>query len=157
MRLLIAIMILVTLATPRLALSQSAEKGQALCYQIEKMVNALVDYTQTSCLPTAGKSQGSYSFILLSSQPVFSVEASKKGWVLVSVAAAGDALNKNVSVKAEEIWLSDANQMKNRIAYIMPSELAKSLQRRIKADEINLDTMYSEISKNLIQKSIAER
>jgi hypothetical protein len=98
-RALIQVIVLAVSTTPSLAQSQSAERGQALCYQIEKMVNALVDYTQTSCLPTPGKGQGSQSFILLSSQPVFSVEASKKAWVLVAVAATGDALNKSASVK----------------------------------------------------------
>ena len=137
--------------------AQPAEKGQALCYQIEKIVNALVDYTQTACVPSAGKSPGAFTFILISSKPVFASEASKKAWVLVAVAASGDALNKNASVKAEELWLSDANEMKSRTAYVMPAALAKSLQRRIKADQITLDTMYSEVSKNLSQRNIPKR
>ena len=157
MRQLIQAMIFAVLTTPMAAFSQSTETGQALCYQIEKMINALVDYTKTSCLPTAGKDKESHSFILLSSQPVFSGAASKKGWVLVAVAATSDALNKNASVKAEELWLSDANQMKSRTAYVIPAALAKSLQRKIKADQISLDTMYSEISKSMSQKSISKR
>lgn len=145
------------LLSPGIANSQSAERGQAMCYQIEKTVNALVDYTQTSCLPTGGRQQGTYSFVVLSSQPVFSVEPSKKAWLLVAVAAVGDVLNKNASVKAEELWLSDAILMKNRVAYLMPAGVAKSLQRRIKADQITLDTMYSEICKNLAQRTITKK
>jgi len=157
MRILIAIIVLSVVTTPLSALSQSTEKGQALCYQIEKTVNALVDYTQTSCIPSAGKNPGTHSFILLSSKPVFSIEASKKAWILVAVAATGDALNKNASVRAEELWLSDATQMKSRTAYVMPAPLAKSLQRRVKGEQITLDGMYSEIIRNLSQRSIPKR
>lgn len=109
---------------PALGLAQSAEKGQAMCYQIEKTINALVDYTQTSCLPTGAKQKNAYSFILLSSQPVFSIEPSKKAWLLVAVAAVGDILNKSESVKADELWLSDVNLMKNRVAHVFPAPLA---------------------------------
>lgn len=157
MRPLIAILIFTALAAPTQALPQSPEKGQAMCYQIEKMVNALVDYTQTSCLPTAGKSPGTHSFILISSKPVFSVEASKKGWLLVAVTATGDALNKNASVKADELLLSDANQMKSRTAYVLPAALARSLQQQIKSNKIGLESMYSQISSNLSQRSIPNR
>ena len=142
---------------PALGLAQSAEKGQAMCYQIEKTINALVDYTQTSCLPTGAKQKNAYSFILLSSQPVFSVEPSKKAWLLVAVAAVGDILNKSESVKAEELWLSDVNLMKNRVAHVFPAPLSKSLQRRVKAGQLGVEAMYSEISKNLTQKSIPKK
>jgi hypothetical protein len=47
--------------------------------------------------------------------------------------------------------------MKSRTAYVMPAALAKSLQRRAKADQISLETMYAEISRNLTQKSIPKR
>lgn len=138
MRPLISTLTFTALAGPAPAQPQSPEKGQALCYQIEKVVNALVDYAQTSCLPTAGRSPGTHSFILISSKPVFSVEASKKGWLLVAVAATGDALNKSASVKADELWLSDANEMKSRTAYVLPAALARSLQQQIKGDKISL-------------------
>jgi len=88
--------------------AQSGEKGQSICYEVQNVVNALVDYTQTSCLPSRGKA-GALSFIVLSSQPVFSVEASKKAWLLVVVGAIGKSLNERPSVKADELWLSDAN------------------------------------------------
>lgn len=145
------------LLLPGIANAQSTEKGQAMCYQIEKTINALVDYTQTSCLPTRGNLPGNYSFIVLSSQPIFSVEPSKKAWLLAAVAAVGEAMNKNASVKADEVWLSDGNLMKNRIAHVMSADTSKSLQRRIKADQITLDAMYSEISKNLTRKTIEKK
>ncbi len=77
--------------------AQSVEKGQSICFDVHNTVNALVDYTQTSCLPSGGKA-GAISFIVLSSQPVFSVETSKKGWLLVVVASIGKTLNEQPSV-----------------------------------------------------------
>lgn len=138
------------------AVAQSAEKGQSICYEVQNVVNALVDYTQTSCLPTAGKA-GALSFIVISSQPVFSVEASKKGWLLIAVAAIGKTLNEKPSVKADELWLSDANQMKQRVAHVFPTSLARSLQRQVYDGQIDLERMYAVIKKNLVQKSIPKK
>lgn len=137
--------------------AQPAEKGEALCYQIQNSVNALADFTRTSCLPSAGSTPGSYSFIVLSSKPVFSVEASKKAWLIVAIAAAGDSLNKQSSVKADELWLSDTALMKNRTAHVFPAPLAKSLQRRVKNGQLDLEGMYSEIKRNLVQKTVQKK
>ena len=153
----VATLMLAVLAVPHWAVGQGTEKGQAICYQIEKTVNALVDYTQTSCIPTRGMAANSQSFIVLSSQPVFSVETSKKAWILVAVAATGDALNKSGSVKADELWLSDANQMKARTAYVMPVSLARNLHRQVKAEQISLDEMYGQIIRNLSQRNIPKK
>ena len=119
-------------------------------------MNALVDYTQTSCLPSGGKA-GALSFIVLSSQPVFSVKASKNGWLLVVVASFGKTLNEQPSVKADELWLSDANLMKSRVAHVLPTSLAKSLQRQAYNGQIDLEEMYEAIKKNLVRKTIPKR
>ncbi len=71
--------------------AQSVEKGQSICYEVQNYVNTLVDYTQTSCFPCSGKA-GALSFIVLSSQSVFSVKESKKAWLLV-VGSFGKTLN----------------------------------------------------------------
>jgi hypothetical protein len=70
------------------ATAQSVEKGESICYQVQRSMNAMVDYTDTSCLPASGKA-GALSFVVLSSQPVLSVaslEAAKKAWLLAVVA-----------------------------------------------------------------------
>lgn len=136
------------------AFAQSAEKGEALCYQIQNSVNVIADFTQTSCLPNAGNVPGSYSFVLLSSKPVFSAEDSKKAWLIVAVGVAGASLNKQPSVKADELWFSDTTLMKNRIVHVFPASIAKSLQHRAKNDQIDLEEMYREIKRNLVQKTI---
>jgi hypothetical protein len=138
------------------ATAQPVEKGQSICYEVQNAVNALVDYTQTSCLPSAGKA-GALSFIVLSTQPVFSVQASKKGWLLVAVASIGKTLDEQPSVKADELWLSDTNLMKSRVAHVFPASLAKSLQRQVYNGQIDLEGMYAAIKKNLVQKTIPKK
>ena len=133
--------------------AQPVEKGQSICYEVQNAVNALVDYTQTSCLPAAGKT-GTLSFIVLSSQPVFFVEASKKAWLLVVVASVGKTLNEQSSLKTDELCLSDVNLMKSRVAYVLPTSLAKSLQRQVYNEQIDLEEMYAAIKKNLVRKTV---
>jgi hypothetical protein len=135
--------------------AQPVEKGEAICYEVQNAVNVLVDYTQTSCLPAGGK-DGAFSFIVVSSQPIFLIEASKKGWLLVVVASIGKTLNEQSSVKVDELWLSDTNLMKSRIAYVFPAFLAKSLQRQVYDGQIDLEGMYTAINKNLVQKTISK-
>jgi len=135
--------------------AQSVEKGQSVCYEVQNAVNGLVDYTETKCLPTGGKA-GALSFIVISSEPVFSVEASKKAWVLVAVASIGKTLNDQPSLKVDELWLSDVNQMKSRIAHVMPVSLAKSLQRQVYNGQIDLDGMYAAIKKSLVRKTVSK-
>jgi hypothetical protein len=120
----------------------------ALCYQIERNVNVMIDFTNTSCIPAGGKG-GALSFILNSSRPVFSVEKAKMGWLLAAIAATGAVLNDNKSAPVDEILMSDIALMKQRIWYRISADTAKSLQRRVKADQIDLETMYAEISKSM--------
>ena len=112
--------------------------------------NAIVDYTQTRCFPTGGKA-GAFSFIVVSSAPVFSVEASKKAWQLVVVAAVGKLLNDRPTYKMDELIVSDTNLMKDRVGYALPASLAKSLQSRMFNGRTNLDAAYAEIQKSLVQ------
>jgi hypothetical protein len=133
--------------------AQSADVGQSICYEAEKSINGLVDYTNTTCLPSAGKA-GALGFLVISDEPVFSNAASKKGWVIVVVGAIGKALNSRPKVKVDELWMSDLNQTKNRIAYTIPLSLAKSLQRRIYNDEITLEQFYADVQKNMVRKPV---
>lgn len=138
-----------------LAIAQDAAKGASICGEVQAVVNEMVDYTRTSCIPAGGKA-GAISFICISDKPVFSVEASKKAWMLVMVASLGKTLNEQPSVKVDELYLSDANLMKNRTAYVLRAELARSLQRQIYSDQISLDEMYSTISRSLVKKTITK-
>jgi hypothetical protein len=136
--------------------AQSLDKGQAICYEAQNMVNGLVDYTNTTCIPSL-TSTGALSFIFLSSQPVFSSESSKKAWLLVVVASVGKIFNEQSSLKAGDLVVSDANQMKNRVAYTITVSTAKSLQRQVYSGQLGLEGMYTAISKSLVRKDIPKK
>jgi hypothetical protein len=51
--------------------------AMGLCSQMERLVNVLVDYASTECLPNISDPK-STSFIFIVDKPIFSVEASKK-------------------------------------------------------------------------------
>jgi hypothetical protein len=106
-------------------------------------------------LPSAGKGEA-FSFVVISDKPVFSVEASKKAWLLVVVASFGKTLNEQPSTLVDELLLSDINSIKNHVVYVFPVSLAKSLQRQIYNGQIDLEGMYAAIKKNLIQKIISK-
>lgn len=135
------------------ASAQSADVGMSICYAAEKTINGLVDYTNTNCLPSAGRA-GAQSFLVISDEPVFSNAASKKGWVIVVVGAIGKAMNARSTLKGDELWMSDMKQTANRVAYVIPVSLAKSLQRRIYNEEITLEQFYAEVQKNMVRKTV---
>jgi hypothetical protein len=137
------------------ASAQPADVGMAICYEAEKAINGLVDYTNTNCLPSKGKA-GAQSFLVISDEPVFSNPASQKGWVIGVVGVIGKVMNSRPKLAGDEIWMSDMNQTKNRVAYVIPVSLAKSLQRRAYDGEINIEQMYAEIQKNLVKKTTAK-
>jgi hypothetical protein len=137
------------------AAAQSVENGQSICYEVQNAVKRLVDYTQTSCLPSGGQ-VGTLSLVVISSHPVFSVDASKKGWLLVAVASIGQSLNEQPSVNVDELWLSDANQLKSRVAFVLPASLATSLHRQVYNGQVDLERMSAAIKKNLVRKTIGE-
>ena len=133
------------------------DKGNSICYEVQNDMNTLVDYTQTRCWSApSDRDSNLLSFIVISSKPIFSVEAAKKGWVLGAVAAIGKTLNDAPSVKTDQLWLSDANLMKKQIAYVLPTSLARSLQREAFQGRIGVETMYARIRENLIEKTITK-
>jgi hypothetical protein len=123
---------------------------QAICTEIQGYVNLLVDYTKTACSP-AGGSEGAFSFVVLSSEPIFSVEATRKPWLLAVVLSIGKAMNDQPDTKPGELYLADA---KARVAYFLPINIAKSLQNAVGTGQMKLGAMYKEIQKNLGRKEL---
>ena len=119
--------------------------AMGLCSQMERLVNALVDYASTECLPNISDKE-SASFIFIVDKPIFSVEASKKAWILVVVAAVGKTLNDESSYSADKILFADLSMAKEKNYYTVSAGLAKSLQRKVNNGEINLATMWSEVT-----------
>lgn len=149
-------LVLCLLFVPVLTYSQSLEKGQSICYEIQIYVNVLFDSTQTSCLPGGGKDEA-LSFTIISSEPVLSIESAKKAWLLSVVGTVGKILNDQPTTKVDELWLSDLNQASNRVAYILPLSLVKSLQEKVSSGQINIEEMYQSIEKNLVKKTLPKK
>jgi hypothetical protein len=121
------------------------------------MIDTLVDYTDTVCLPTSVASSSGVSFMLISEKPVFSVEASKKAWLLVGLGAIGYVLNeKRPDLKAGEAVFSDGERLKSRTGYFVEVSVLKSLQRRVKSGAISVESAYAELMKNLREKHVPE-
>ena len=127
---------------PAIADAQASEAIR-ICNKMERQIDLLVEYTKTLCLPAQGRN--GVSFIFVSQEPVFSSEASKKGWLVVVVAAFGATFNAN-AMKSDEVIFSDVSMMKSRSAFRMPAKTARTLQRRVKNGEITIDSMYERIT-----------
>jgi hypothetical protein len=114
--------------TPFLLAGQLVVNRQAICDEVQGYVNMLVDYTKTTCIP-AGASADEFTFLVLSSEPIFSIKDSKKAWLVAVVLSIGKAMNDQPDVKAGELYVAEAN-LKTNVAYFLPIDLAKSLQKR---------------------------
>ena len=136
--------------------AQSIEKGQAICYEIQIYVNALFDSTQTSSMPGGGKDEA-LSFIVISGDSIFSIEPAKKAWLLSVVGAVGKTLNDQPTTKVDELWLSDLNPTRSRVAFILPLSLVKSLQAEVSNGQIDIEEMYVVIQKNLVKKTLPKK
>lgn len=110
----------------------------------------LVDYTRTACTP-AGASDGIFSFLVLSSEPIFSAETTKKPWLVAVVLSMGKAMNDQPDTKPGELYLADA---KARVGYFLPVNIAKSLQMAVATGQMKVEAMYKEIQKNMGRKEL---
>jgi hypothetical protein len=119
--------------------------AMGLCSQMERLVNALVDYASTECLPNISDPK-STTFIFIADKPIFSVEASKKAWILVVVAVVGKTLNDESSYSADKILFADVSMVKEKNYYTIRASLAKSLQHKVNSGQMNLATMWSEVT-----------
>ena len=62
-------------------------------------------------------------------------------------------MNDQPDVKAGELYVADAN-METDVAYFLPIDLAKSLQKEVSAGQMKLEAMYEEIKKHLVRKEL---
>lgn len=148
-------LILFAVVTCHVSVIQADEALEAsgLCYKIQNFINALATYTDTLCIPALG--QPGVTFLLLSKEPIFSVEASKKAWLVVTVGAVGKVMNMHHTVKASEVYVSDMKLMKNRQGFKYPVDLAKRLQRQAAEEPLQLDELYGQLNSALAPADIS--
>jgi hypothetical protein len=88
---------------------------------------------------------GRIDLILISSQPVFSVEVSKKAWLMVVAGSVGKVMGEHAQMELEEIWVSDTRLIAKRRAFKFPAVLAQKLQHEAKGGEITLEQLYDQL------------
>ena len=118
--------------------------AEGLCSEMVEFVNGLADFTATKCLP--GGSKTGTEFIFISEQPVFSVPASKKAWLMVVVAAVGKVLNDHPDYSAGALLFADVKMAATKQYESLPATTAKDLQRRTMAGNLDVDGMWAAIS-----------
>jgi len=140
--------------TPFLVAGQLVISRQSVCDAVQSYVNMLVDYTKTGCVP-ADTGSDTFTFLVRSSEPIFSVKDQKKAWLIAVVLSIGNTMNGEPDVKAGELYVADA-AMKTNVAYVLPVNLAKSLQKDVAAGKLQLGAMYDKIEKSLVRKELPE-
>jgi len=99
-------------------------------------------------MPTLGR-DNALSFVILTSEPVFSSESLERIWLIAVTASLGRALNDRPTVDVDQLTVSDAKSISTGITYTLPVALTRSLQRRKVTNQIDLDKMYDEIEQSL--------
>ena len=69
------------------------------------------------------------------------------------VLSLGNAMNGQTDVKTGELYVADAD-VKTNVAYALPVDLAKSLQKDVAAGKLQLAVMYEKIEKRLVRKEL---
>ena len=83
---------------PFLLAGKPAISQQTICDEVQSYVNMMVDHTKTTCIPVDASSD-TFAFLVLSSEPIFSVKDSKKAWLIAVVLSLGNAMNGQTDVK----------------------------------------------------------
>jgi hypothetical protein len=136
------------------ALAETIENGKVICEDAERFIHDLGKISgfppraQTYCMPTLGRNKA-LSFVIVTSEPVFSSESLEREWLIAVVDSLGRTLNDRPTVDVDQLTVSDANSISNGVTYTLPVALTRSLQRRIFTMQIDLDEMYGEIQENL--------
>jgi len=128
--------------------AQSKEAGPALCYSIQNTINAIMgEHTHTACVPVSSRVAGDgLALGVIASKPVFFAEATKKAWLIVAALGTGHVLNtEGPGASVDVIMFADSALVAHGYGYFVPASVVKSLQRRVKADQITLDAAYSEL------------
>ena len=136
------------------ATAQSNADGLAICEMIGRNIRMLVKFTNTECFPAAGKN-GGLDIILVATEPVFAQEVTRKGWLMVAVAATAMATEQS-RARTERLLLSDSSLVVDRKGYAIDTAVARRIRGRMKAELLTLDEAVQEIN-NALTKFTVQR
>ena len=93
--------------------------------------------------------------LVRSSEPIFSVKDEKKAWLIAVVLSIGNAMNGQPDAKVGDLYVADAD-MEPNVAYVLPIDLAKSLQNEVAAGQAQAWSDVRENRKELGSQGIAQ-
>jgi hypothetical protein len=96
------------------------------------------------------------SVLLIADAPVFGTERSKKAFLIVACAAAGSEMNANSRLRLNELWFSDVERTKRRIAYSLPAAECKMLQAQVHAGKLPIEGMYTQLEAKLARRDVGK-
>jgi hypothetical protein len=88
---------------------------------------------------------------VVSEQPVLSVPAAKKAWLLLIVAAVGKVLNDHPKLGCKALAMSDVASAQQKRSYALPCSSTKIIQSKINTDNLSPEAAWA-----LIEGALAE-
>ena len=123
---------------------------------MSRNIDTLASTFQTTCLPTAGGKSGVNSVLLIAGAPVFGNDKSKKAFLVVACAAVGSEMNKNSRLRLSELWFSDVERTKQRVAFVAPAAECKTLQSQVHAGSISMEQMYARLEAKTVRREVTK-
>ncbi len=130
-------------AMPRVgAAVEPLEPGRGLCQDITATVNAVADFTETLCLPS--RDLDGMSLVLISSQPVFAIEAAKRAWLITSIGTVASIL-QDTGARTHLLILTDAEASQAGRVFSIASPVALDLSRQAREGRLSPGQFYDGI------------
>jgi hypothetical protein len=63
-------------------------------------------------------------------------------------------MNKNSRLRLNELWFSDVERTKQRIAFVAPASECKALQSQVHAGSISIEQMYARLEAKLVRREV---
>jgi hypothetical protein len=134
---------LLGLALASLAASvAAAAPADEACRTAAANINTLVPAMPTDCI---GSGAQETDLIFVTTANVFGDEKRKKAYLLVAVAAAGEALTRTKANSVKRISIMDLSLGKAGQAFQISAKDARKLQRQVAEAEISVEKMYAGI------------
>ena len=135
-------------------LTPAQQQARTMCLEIEKNVNQLAPFTQTSCRAGGGNTPDTISLLIISLFPVWDDADAKRQWLEFVVEGAGATLNANAAAKIDELIVTDPGQLAERFAFGLSGTLVKKLETDFKSGALQKEEMFPLIEKALVKKPI---
>ncbi len=131
-----------------------AAEANRIAGEMMKNINSLVDFTVTMCVPSTGRTPGSFSMVIFTKDPLLHIESSKKAWLLTVVAVAGQACGQHPEFRMDQVILADSTYIKQHKGLFAEAARCQFLQTEVKGGRMTMEKLYEEILGALVEKKI---